>query len=182
MQSFIDKYINLNLRDYENFGFDLEITKLIGLLFLGILIAALAMNIIKHNTSLIIKALLRHECTSEESAKTLTELRITSRIAHRVAFSDSGRLRKIIKRVGEVEYSYEEYVKLQREKKKPERQDSKTTPLYIPTERLDEAKRLFDKGSPTALDSILISVLLLALYICLIFLMPTLVSFANSLL
>ena len=182
MQSFIEKYIELNLKDYENFGFDLEITKLLGLVFLGIMIAAVAMNLIKQNTSLIIKSLLRHECSSEEKAKTLPELNITSRIAELVAFSDSGRLRKIIKRVGEVKYSYEEYIKLLREKKKPQKPDSKTTPLYIPSDRLDEAKRIFDKGAPSLLDSVLICVLLFALYICFIFIMPTLVSFANSLL
>lgn len=182
MQKFIDKYINLNLKDYENLGFDLEITKLIALVFLGIMIAAVTMNIIKMWRATIIKSLLRHECTSEESAKTLGELRISSRIASLVAFSEGGRLRKILKRVGEVEYSYEEYVKLQREKKKPEKQDPKATPLYIPKEKLDEAKRIFDKGAPTVLDSVLICVLLLALYICLVFVMPSLLSLINSML
>ena len=182
MQNFIEKYLELNLKDFENLGFDLEITKLLGFVFLGIMLAAVAMNLIKQNTSLIIKALLRHECTSEDTAKTLPELHISSKIAAIVAFSDSGRLRKVIKRVGEVEYSYEEYVKLQKEKKKPKKLDSKATPLYIPKDKLDEAKRIFDKGSPTALDSLLICVLLAALYVCFIFIMPTLVSFVNSIL
>ena len=182
MQNFIDKYLELNLKDYESFGFDFEITKILGLVFLGIMIAAVVMNLIRQNTSLVIKALLRHECTSEEKAKTLPELRITSRIAAHVAFAESGRLRRIVKRVGEKEYSYDEYVKMKKEKKKPERQNPTTTPLYIPDTKLDEAKRIFDKGAPTVLDSVLICVLLLALYICFIFLMPTLVSLLNSLL
>ena len=71
---------------------------------------------------------------------------------------------------------------MQKEKKKPSRPDSKTTPIYIPKERLDEAKKIFDKGAPTVLDSVLICVLLLALYVCLVFLMPTLVSLINSML
>ena len=182
MQNFIDKYLELNLKDFENLGFDLEITKLLGLIFLGIMLAAVAMNLIKQNTHLIIKALLRRECTSEDSAKTLPELHITSRLAQAIAFSEMGRLRKIVKRVGEKEYTYEEYVQMQKEKKKPERLDGKTTPLYIPTEKLDEAKRLFDRGAPTALDSVLICALLVALYVCFIFIMPTLVSFVNSIL
>ena len=182
MQNFIDKYLELNLKDFEKLGFDLEITKLLGFVFLGIMLAAVALNVIKQNGALVIKALLRYECSSEETAKTLSELHITSPIAARVAFSDSGRLRRIIKRVGEVEYSYEEYVKLQKEKKKPSRPDSNTTPIYIPKERLDEAKKIFDKGAPTVLDSVLICVLLLALYVCLVFLMPTLVSLINSML
>ena len=61
MQNFIEKYLELNLKDFENLGFDLEITKLLGFVFLGIMLAAVAMNLIKQNTSLIIKALLRHE-------------------------------------------------------------------------------------------------------------------------
>lgn len=182
MQNFIDKYLELNLKDFENFGFDLEITKLLGLVFLGIMIAAVAMNLINQNTHLIIKSLLRHECTTEEKAKTLSELRITSVFAARVAFSDSGRLNKVIKRVGEKEYSYDEYIKMQKEKKKPEKLDSKTTPLYIPTEKLDEAKKIFDKGAPTVIDSVLVCVLLVALYVCLAFIMPTLVSLINSML
>ena len=103
MQNFIDKYLELNLKDYESFGFDLEITKLLGLVFIGIMIAAVTMNLIKQNTSLVIKALLRYDCTSEDKAKTLSELRITSPIAARIAFTDSGRLRRVIKRVGEKE-------------------------------------------------------------------------------
>ena len=180
MQKFIDKYLELNLKDYENFGFDLEITKLLGFVFLGIMIAAVAMNLINRSTHLVIKALIRHECTSEDKAKTLPELRITSPLAAHVAFTDSGRLHKVIKRVGEKEYSYEEYVQMQKEKKKPEKLDSKTTPLYIPEGKLDEAKSIFDKGAPTVLDSVLVCILLLALYVCLTFVMPTIVSLINS--
>ena len=182
MRDFVNTYLNLNLKDYRNIAIDLEITKLLGLLFIGVMIAAVLVNLFKQKSSLVIKSLLRYECTSEEKAKTLTELHISSRIAEHIVFSDTGRLRKIIKRVGEVEYSYDEFVKMQKEKKKPERPDTKATRLYIPKERLDEAKRIFDKGAPTVLDSVLICVLLAALFVCFVFLMPTLVSFLNSML
>ena len=49
MQNFVDTYINLNLKDYRNIGIDLEITKLVGLIVIGIMIAAVIMNIIKQN-------------------------------------------------------------------------------------------------------------------------------------
>ena len=120
--------------------------------------------------------------SSQEKAKTLTELHISAPIAAHIAFADTGRLGKIIKRVGEKEYSYEEYVKMQKEKQKPEKLDSKTTPLYIPEGKLDEAKRIFDRGAPTVLDSVLICVLLASLYVCLVFLMPTIVSLLNAML
>ena len=58
MQNFIDKYLELNLKDFENLGFDLEITKLLGFVFLGIMLAAVALNVIKQNGALVIKALL----------------------------------------------------------------------------------------------------------------------------
>jgi hypothetical protein len=182
MREFVDTYLNLNLKDYRNIAIDLEITKLLGLLFIGIMVAAVLMNLFKQKSSLIIKSLLRYECTDEDKAKTLGELHISSRIAEHIAFSDTGRLKRIIKRVGEVEYSYDEYVKMQKEKKKPEKQDRKATKLYIPKERLDEAKRIFEKGAPTLLDTVLICVLLVALYICFVFLMPLVISFINSIL
>lgn len=182
MQKFIDTYINLNLKDYKNIGIDLEITKLLGLIFIGAMVAAVLLNLTKASSATVIKALLRHECKTEDGAKSLTELRISTPFTRHVAFSDYGRLKRLLRRVGEVEYSYDEFVRLQKEKKKPASLDRATTKLYIPEERLDEAKRLFDKGSPTVLDSVLICVLLLALYVCLLFIMPSALSFINSLL
>jgi hypothetical protein len=182
MQNFIDTYINLNLKDFQSFGFDLPITKLLGAVFLGIMVAAVIMNIIKQNNALVLKALLRHECRDEESARTLGELRITSRFARFAVFSDYGRLRRIITRVGETQKTYEELVQMQKEKKKPEKLDRETTKLYLPDSKRDEAKRILERGTPSTLDSVLICVLLTALYICFIFIMPSVISFLNSIL
>jgi hypothetical protein len=47
MREFVDTYLNLNLKDYRNIAIDLEITKLLGLLFIGIMVAAVLMNLFK---------------------------------------------------------------------------------------------------------------------------------------
>ena len=128
----------------------------------------------------MIKSLLRKEATDEESAKTLAELHIENNFFLKRALSRTGQLTKIIKRAGYKEPTYEEYIASLKEKKKEEMIDFSTAKFFIPGENLDRAKLIRDKENPTLIRTILICVLIIALSVCVMMLMPSILTLISN--
>ena len=96
---FYQKYFLINLNDYSNIGIDLEINKLLFIVALAIILATLAISLIRSTMHIALGRMVRKEALSEESAMTLDELGINY-FAVRAALKDDGMLRKMISRVG----------------------------------------------------------------------------------
>ena len=182
LKEIYEKYFLLNLNDYPNIGINLEINKLVLALTLGAIIASLLINYHRSYTYLSVKRMLRLGALNEKSAKTLDELGI-NKASVRLALSRSGQLTKMIRRVGEPAYSYEEYVKKMKSKAgTDEKINFDTAQFYLDESQLDRARRIGEAGNPSLLRSILFALLLFTIGVCLFLLMPEILTFINGLL
>ena len=180
LYEFYNKYLSINLNDYSNIGIDLEISKILFCFLVGLIIATVIINYRRACMILIIKKLLRHEIVSEENAKTLSELDINS-FGARLSLSSDKRLMSMVKRAGEKQYTYEEYSELIKSKNfKEEKIDFDEAKFYLNEDALDDAKKIVDVPAPSIINTILFYVLLVAIYICIILLIPEVLNLINN--
>ena len=183
MFSDIKELLSLNLKDYENIGVDFEINKFLLFLAIGLCAASFVIN---YRRSLIIdtvKQLFRHNATGEENAKTLTELGLMSSSGIRKAVVSDSQLRKMIRVVGEVNPTYDEYLaSTKRGGKKLPETDITTARIYIPDESLERAKFVYNTYSTSLLKTILLCVFIIAVTVCLILVSPSVITTVDSIL
>ena len=70
----LKKCFDINLNDYENINFSLEINKAVLGAFVAIIVGVIFLNAYRGSMRFMIMQLTRHSATSEENAKTLKEL------------------------------------------------------------------------------------------------------------
>lgn len=173
--------IMLNAKDYLEIDSDVYINLIMLFIALALCVASFFINYHKTYTVSIIKQLLRHDATNEEKAKTLASLHLEDKRGLKAALSRNGQLTAIIKRVGHVEPTYEEYMALLKEKKQTrEKIDFKTALFYIPEENVAKAKLIKERENPTLMRTSLVCVLILALFVCLMLLMPEILRFISG--
>ncbi|MBO5907536.1 MAG: hypothetical protein J6Q85_05255 [Clostridia bacterium] len=179
--TFYLRYIDLNLKSYGNIGIDFEINRFL-LIFMFIIIgASVAINYNRWVIITTIKRLVRHEAYDEETAKTLKELKLSSK-GVRSSLKNNGQLTRTVRRVGELATSYEEYLKEVNTKGyKEEKIDYDTTRFHIREECVEDAKIISLKSDVTPLGTFLLCVLIFAVFMCLFFLMPEILSLVNTL-
>ena len=184
MREFIDRYFNINLKDYSNIGVDLNISLVLLFFFLGLCVAALVINHHRSYMATMVKQLIRHGAEDESCAKTLGELGLGNSRSIRMALSRDGQLTKMVKRVGEKKLSYEEYMALKKEKKLPgkEKIDFGEARFYLSYEERERAKSFYENNSSSVLKAILLCVLIMSVYFCLMLVMPSALKLVNSLL
>ena len=191
LYQFYEKYLLLNLSDYENIGIDLQINLVLLALSVGIIIAIITTAYSRATMQTVIKNLYRHEANSEESAKTLKALSLYEKRYIR-ALENSSQLSKMVARVGEREIGYEEYISLQKSKKDKSKQDKSVgsdievdysmAKFYLRKSGLDRSKHVLDGYETSVLSTILSSLFIVAIYICLMFFMPSILEFINGIL
>ena len=178
----LKKYFSINLNDYQNIGIDLEINKLLLAFTVGVIIAALAINFNQTGINLVVKRLLRKNALGVDSAITLGEMRIDG-WRTRLLLSSSDRLKKLVGRVGEREYTYEEFVRLNKEKKyKEEKIDFATARFYLREEGIGRSRHIVEVGHTSMLNTVLFSILIFAIYVCISLLMPEILTVINNML
>ena len=178
---FYNKYFLVNLKDYHNLKLDLEISKVLFCFLLGIIVTMIVINYRASGNIKLIKKLLRHECFNEEAAKTLDELCINT-FNSRLSLTGSGRIKKIIKRVGEKELTYEEYVEnLKNKEYKAEKIDFVNAKFYIDENSINEANIISESKSSNLISTILLIIMLIAIYVLVLFFMPSILTLINNL-
>ena len=179
-KEFYDSFICLNLNQYKNLGVDFEINKFLIVALIGIIAAIIIINYIRSSMYLTVNKLIRHEAIGEENAKTVGELGINLGRVKRCLTSGS-QLRTIVSRVGEVKLTYEEYIKSCKSKDKSKTKiDFESAKFYINADKADEARELGLKSKSLILNTILFCVLSFVAVVCLIFLMPEILSLLNN--
>ena len=195
MYEFYKNFLSINLKDYENIGIDLEVSKVLLGLLIGIIIASIVVCWQRNSMLLLIKRLKRLGCVSEAEAKTLCELGINS-LGVRTLIRTSSRVERMVMRVGKTEYTYEEYTDLLKKKKKKkgdahsedeskrieDKIDFSVARFYLKDPEADDTKNVLEKNSSSLLNTLLMCVMMVAIYTILLFLMPDILSFINSLL
>lgn len=179
--TFYLRYIDINLESYGNIGVDFEINKFLLIFMFVIIAASVAINYNRWVIITTVKRLVRHESFSEDTAKTLSELHLRSRGVVG-ALKNNGQLTRIVRRVGESSTSYDEYIKLIGKKGyKEEKIDYDTTRFHIREEFIQDAKLLSLKSDITRLGTLLLCILIFAMFMCVFFLMPEILSLVNTL-
>lgn len=178
MLKFYKKYFLLNLKSYPNLDVDFPITLVLFIFFIGLMIVSVVVNFKRSKIELTLRQLKRHNAESEESAKTLKELRLDNFVI-KFLLSREGQLTKLVKRVGEKNYSYEEYMALSR-KERNEKIDFENAKFYLREEGRERSEKILESSSPTLLNTILLCVFILAIFVCLSLVMPTLINLIDS--
>ena len=180
MFDFYKEYILLNLKDYSNINIDFPIAIFILCISLGVVLGIVLISYIRASMCLIIKRLTRYEAFDEGRAKTLDELKINS-FGVRALLAKSSPLTKIVTRVGEKKYTYEEYTALTKTKGfEEERVNFAEAKFYICPEAEPRAKAISDSNPPTLLSTVLISLFIISISVCLILLLPGILSLINN--
>ena len=179
---FYTKYFSINLNQYSNIGIDLELSKILFAFLIAIIVTTIIVNYKRASIITMVKRLWRLEAVSEETAKTLDELKI-NKFNAKLILTSEGRASKMIRRVGEKNYTYEEYTALIKKKGyKEERVDFATAKFYIEPEKKAEAQNIAETPAPTILNTILFCILSVAIYFCLIIIAPEILTFINKIL
>ena len=176
----VKEYLSVNLNNYENIGINFEINKFILLCAVALCVVAFYVNYRRALMVNIVKQLLRKNAISEESAKTLAELRLDSSRGIKKAIFTSSQLRRLISIVGESRPTYEEYVAAQKEKKKIDSPDPTAVRIYIKAESMDRAKHIYNTYNVSILNTSLACVLIIAFGVCLVLVMPELLTVING--
>ena len=128
--------------------------------------------------------LTRHGAKDEESAKTLNELHLKDSAFIKMALSGEGQLAKVVGRVGETVYTYEEYVALSNSKTgvPKDKIDFKEARFYLRSGENAEtrAQHIIDNYGTSTLRAILYAVFFLALYVCLALVMPEILTYVDD--
>lgn len=186
MYEILRYYMSINLKSYPSLGFDLKIGWILLALTIGIIVAAVIITLQRNGMISLIKKLYRCEAKDENSAKALSELGLNN-IVIRGLLKGSGRIRRIVKAVGEKEYTYEEYIALSNEKKKKKRVDgvkkSKekiTLRYYLCDFESSDTKNLVEARRSPLLNTILFCILMISIYVCVMLLMPDILDLLND--
>ena len=180
--NFYTRFISLNLKDYSAFGIDLEINKLLIIVMLGIIIGTVIIN---HKRSLMTLAtgkLLRHGAIGEDKALPLTRLGIDTPSVRRLLLG-GGQIKSVIGISGREELTYEQYIEKTKDKSyKGEVVDFENCGIYIKQEAVDTATKMAASRSSSPLNTFLFCVLIFASFVCLILLMPEILSTIDKIL
>lgn len=182
MREFLNTYFNINLKDYPNLGVDFNVSIVMLFFFVGICIAAFFINHHRSYMATMVKQLFRHGAVMEDGAKTLSELGLMEIGSLKRALSRDGQLTKLVRRVGESKMSYEEYIRLKKEKNLPreEKIDFTAARFFVDPENSERAKRFYENNNSSVLKTALLCVLILAVYFCLMLVMPSILSLLNG--
>ena len=182
LETFLNDFLLINVKDYFSDTLDFYINIFLLSVAVGLCIAAFCITVHKRYTALILKQLIRHKAYSEDGARTLAELHIKSSFFLRAALSRRGQLTDMVRRTDASEYTYEELVKLQREKKyKEEKIDFNTARFFIAEEKIGRAEKITAYPPPTYITTALGCVFILALFVCIALFMPEILSFISGL-
>lgn len=180
MYEFYKKFFLLNLKDYPSIGIDLPITIILfsfTLIFMGVTIIV---NYRRAKIELILRQLKRHNATNEESAVTLKSLKLNNAIYRRMLSVD-GQMTKLVARAGEIKYTYEEYIAMTKKRGgKTEKTDFDKASFYIRNPDDQRTIKILENGAPTILNTILVCILILAIFVCLAFSLPGLLDVLND--
>lgn len=164
-------YFFLNLNYYFK-GVDFQINIFLLALAVGMAAAAIMVTVYKRNQSNIIRQLTRHCANSEESAKTLAELRIDPGFIVRSSISKRGQLSAIIAMVGGFPFERKT------SGKKEERIDFSTARFYI--KNPERAATVNEEKIPSYLGASLIAALTIVIAVVVTLFMPYILSFITG--
>lgn len=195
-QHFYENYI-INPGYYEYLGFEtqdlINMKIIIFALFVGLAVASFGIVYDKRVLGEAVRKLLREECLSPETGKTLVELGFGRNSALRHSVRKSVSLRRVVKCREEEEFlrKQEEQRLLHEEKRKTDRSigrfreipyvfDLENDHFYIPEELKYTADVKFEKRGNSWFFSIFFTVILAIMYVVLLVYLPDMLEIIND--
>ena len=179
-ENIILRHIFLNFKDYKNLNFNFPIGFILVIFILAFPIAVFFINHRKNTITTCIKQLLRHDALNEQSAKTLSELRLSKCKSLKRMLLSSGQLSSMVKIVGYKKPSYDEYVAARKEKKKIEAPDLERAKIYLSEEYSEKGADIASIGTSSIWKPIIVSLVGVIIVGILFVFMPKLLELLNS--
>ena len=179
---FFDIFL-LNTGEYSNIGFELYINLVLFAIALGMCAAIFVIGVRRTKMAALVKQLLRHGATEEREAITISELGLVkSRILTKILTGD-GQMKKIVRRVGEVRYTYEEYAALMKAKKLPREEiNLDEARFYLDKDGINRARRIYESYNSSVAKTVALALHVMAIFVCASLCMPGFFDWVNSLL
>jgi hypothetical protein len=179
----LKKIFAINLNDYENINVSLEINKAILGAFIALVVGVIMLDIYRGCTRTVIMQLVRHGAKTKEDAKTLSELKLENSRVTKKLLSGHNMLTRIVARVDEKEYGYDEYKALSKEEKKElEKIDFANARFYIREKSADRAAFITERYVTSVPRTVASCVFVAIICICVIACMPEILRLINNLL
>lgn len=171
----------LDINEYFDISGSFKINVFLFVFAIAVCIAAVVITLYRSSLQRIVKQLMRLEASCEESARTLAELGLDKCIPLKMALSREGRLTRLIGRVGEKIYTYEEYKTLSKTKGfRHEKVNFAEARFYIRDGKGDEARNIIENYGASMFRTALYCVFVIAFYVCLMLFMPEILSLISG--
>ena len=181
MQNYIDNFLMLNTKDFFPDGIDFYINICLLLIVAAICVFSFVFYYLRYSAATVIKKLLRHEATTSEKARTISSLGLKLTFGIKSALRGKAGYKSIIVTDDRKEYTYEEYVALQKSKGfKDKDVDFATARFYIAPNMAPHAKSIADKDLTGIFTPILTCVLMVAVFVCISLIMPEILRFITA--
>ena len=175
-------FFTLDVNEYAGIHGSFKINIFLFFIALGMCIAAVIITLYRSSLQRIVKQLTRLNAFDEESARTLGDLGLERCLIIKMALArDGGRLTRLIGRVGQKTYTYEEYKALTKKKGyRHERINFAEAEFYIREGKGDEARNIIENYGASMFRTALYCVLVMALYVCVMFFMPEIIMLIDG--
>ena len=182
MLGVLKNYFKINLSDYENIGISLEINKAVLVAFVALIVGIVLLNRSRGVTRLVVMQLTRHGATSEDKAKTISELGLAESRAVKKLLSGRNVLTRTVARCNATEYDYETYRKMDKKARdEAEKIDFATARFYIREEGATRAAFIVERYTVTLTRTVATCVLVAIIGGCVFACMPSILSILNEL-
>ena len=180
MIEFLKTCFSINLNEYENIGIDFEINKFLVLVFAAFTIGIVLYNSYRMSIKLALSQMIRHGARTEETARTLKELRLDNVRSVRRMLLKSNLLTKLTVRVDEMKGGDKEmnYVSIDTETKR----NLDTARFYINEEKYSLAEGISSRQDISILNTVIACIFSCIICICVISCMPVILEFIDYLL
>ena len=179
----IKKHFALNLKSYSNIGINLEINKIVLGTLIILILGVVVLNNYRGNVRLMAMQLTRHNAKNEDGAKTLKQLGLHKSNGIKKLLHGENTLTRIVARVGEVRYSYEEYKALSKKEKKAKvKIDFDEAEFYLREDQADRIANILEKYNVTIGRTAMTCIFIAILGGCVIACMPEILSIINNML
>lgn len=182
MKEFYIQFFTVNMKNYENLGWDFEINIMLMALMPIFIVGCILIHVFRKNIFYTVKQLTRHGATTPDTAVTLTKMKLADRRIIKYMLSHDTQLSKIVKRKGAPEYTYEEYRELEKTKSLPsEKIDFDEAEFYLAKESDDRAKKVLERYDIPVSRIVLLCVFVFVIFMIIMLLMPELLTLINNL-
>ena len=174
MIEFLKTCFSINLNEYENIGIDLEINKVLVIGFAAFIVGIILYNAYRRNINLVLSQLIRHGARSEESAKTLKELRLNGMSAIKRMLTKDNLLTKFVARVDRETETKDVATEVSI--------DFTTAKFYIKADKYLIAESMSTRRDSSLMNTVIACVFSVIVCLCIVACMPGILNIINALL